>query len=77
MYSTKNGMLTKTTFKMNEGMEFKPMFQNEINAFIDCIESGKKLPSHIDTNIVTAEMLDAIYRSAEEHREITLQFSGK
>lgn len=72
MYSTKNGMLTKTTFKMNEGMEFKPMFQNEINAFIECIESGKKLPSHIDTNIVTAEMLDAIYRSAEEHREITL-----
>lgn len=72
MYSTKNGMLTKTAFKMNEGMEFKPMFQNEINSFVDCIESGKSLASHIDTNIITAKMMDAVYRSAEEHREITL-----
>jgi len=70
LYSTKNGMLTKTTFDMREGMEFAPMFQNEINSFVDCIESGKKLPSHIDTNIITAEMLDAIYRSAAEHKEI-------
>lgn len=71
-YSTKNGMLTKTTFKMLEGMEFAPMFQNEINSFIDCIETGEKLPSHIDTNIITAQMLDAIYRSCEEHKEIVL-----
>jgi acetyl-CoA synthetase len=40
--------------------------------FIECIESGEKLASHIDTNIVTAKMMDAIYRSAEEHREVTL-----
>lgn len=60
MYSTMNGMLTKTTFEMREGMGFKPMFTNEINAFVDCIENGNKLPSHIDTNIITAEMLDAI-----------------
>jgi len=71
-YSTKNGMLTKTTFKMLEGMEFAPMFQNEIDSFIRCIETGEKLPSHIDTNIITAQMLDAIYRSCEEHKEIVL-----
>lgn len=71
-YSTKNGMLTKTTFKMNEGMDFEAMFANEINSFIDCIESGEKLPSHIDTNIITAQMMDAIYRSAETHKEIVL-----
>lgn len=67
-YSTKNGMLTKTTFEM----ESKSMFQSEIDSFIDCIESGEKLPSHIDTNIITAEMMDAIYRSAEQHKEIVL-----
>lgn len=71
-YSTKNGMLTETTFEMNEGMEFRPMFINEINSFIDCIKSGEKLPSHIDTNIITAQMMDAIYRSAEAHKEIEL-----
>jgi predicted dehydrogenase len=67
-YSTKNGMLTKTTYDF----DMPDMFQNEINCFINCIESGEKLPSHIDTNIVTAQMMDAIYRSAEEHREVTL-----
>lgn len=69
-YSTKNGMLTETTFKMKEGMQFEPMFANEINSFINCIETGEKLPSHIDTNIITAQMMDAIYRSAETHKEI-------
>lgn len=68
LYSTKNGMLTKTSFEM----ESASMFQEEINSFIDCIENGEKLASHIDTNIVTAKMMDAIYRSAEEHKEIIL-----
>ncbi len=67
-YSTKNGMLSKTTYQMN----MPGMFQNEIDSFIDCIESGEKLPSHIDTNIITAKMMDAIYRSAKEHREVTI-----
>lgn len=68
LYSTKNRMLTKTTFA-NQQM---PMYQEEINAFVDCIESGEKLQSHIDTNIITAKMMDAIYRSAEEHKEVVL-----
>lgn len=68
LYSTKNGMLTTTTYKFN----MPDMFQNEIDNFIDCIESGEKQPSHIDTNIITAKMMNAIYRSAEEHKEIIL-----
>ena len=68
LYSTKNGMLTTTTFKGQE----KPMFQEEIDAFVNCVESGEKLVSHIDTNIITAQMMDAIYRSAEEHKEVEL-----
>lgn len=47
-----------------------PHFENEINAYIDCIKTGKKLPSHIDTVIITARMMQAIYDSAEQHREI-------
>ncbi len=68
LYSTKNGMLTTTTF----ANQTKPMFQQELDAFIDCVESGEHLISHIDTNIITARMMDAIYRSAEEHKEIVL-----
>ena len=68
MYSAKNGMLTTTQFACKE----KDMFQEEIDCFVDCVESGEKLVSHIDTNIITAQMMDAIYRSAQEHREVEL-----
>ena len=67
-YSTKNGMLSTTTFKY----DMPSMYKAEIAAFLDCIESGEKLKAHIDTNIVTAKMMDAIYRSAKEHKEVTL-----
>lgn len=68
LYSTKNGMLSTTTYKFDAPNHF----QNEIDSFVDCIETGEKLPSHIDTNIITAKMMDAVYRSANEHREVSL-----
>lgn len=66
LYSTNNGMLTttKTSFTTNNH------FENEINAFVDCIQTGKKLPSHIDTNILTSKLMQALYDSAEQHKEI-------
>ena len=67
-YSTKNNMLTKTTFQMQKN----DVFQAEIDGFVNCVKENKKLPSHIDINIITQELLDAIYRSAETHKEIVL-----
>ena len=52
--------------------EMSNMFENEINAFIDCIKAGEKLPSHIDTVAITARMMQAIYDSAEKHEEVKL-----
>ena len=68
VYGTENGALTTTQphFKMRDH------FQNEIDAFINCIRTGEKLPSHIDTVIITAKMMQAIYDSSEAHREIVL-----
>ncbi len=68
LYGTENGMLTKTEYSVKSAQ----MFENEINSFIECIKSGKKLPSHIDTNIITARLMDAIYRSADTHKEVEL-----
>lgn len=68
MWSTKDGMLTKTTFEYNSNNHF----QTEINAFIDCVKTGKKAPSHIDTNIITAKILQGVYDSAEAHKEIEI-----
>ena len=52
--------------------ESKPMFQEEINAFVRCTQTGEKLPSHIDTVIITAKMMQAIYDSSDADREIVL-----
>ena len=60
-------------------VEYKPEFtmrnhfENEINAFVDCVRTGRKLPSHIDTVIITAKMMQAIYDSSDAHREIVLE----
>jgi len=68
VYTFENGALVEYTpdFKMGNH------FQNEIDAFIDCIETREKLPSHIDTVIITAKMMQAIYDSSEQHKEIQL-----
>lgn len=68
MWSTKDGMLTRTTFNYNS----TDMFRNEINAFARCVINGEKAPSHIDTNIITAKILQGVYDSAEAHREVTI-----
>ena len=69
VYTVENGALVDYTPKFN----MRPHFENEINAFVDCIKTGKKLPSHIDTVIITATMMQAIYDSSEAHREIDLR----
>ena len=69
VYTAENGALVDYTPKFKA----TDMFQNEIDAFIDCIKTGKKLPSHIDTVIITARIMQAIYDSAEAHREIVLE----
>ena len=48
------------------------MFQNEIDSFIRSIKTGEELPSHIDKAIVTATMMQAMYDSSEQDREIVL-----
>ena len=50
----------------------EPHFQKEIGRFIECIHTGEKLPSHIDTVAVTAKMMQAMYDSSELGREIVL-----
>ena len=37
------------------------------------VRTGEKLPSHIDTVIITAKMMQAMYDSSASGREIVLQ----
>lgn len=68
IYSTLNGMLTETATKFQS----RGHFQNEIDAFVDCIQTGVKLPSNIDTHIITSKIMQALYDSAQTHRELCL-----
>lgn len=65
VYTAEHGALIeyKPEFKMRDH------FQNEIDAFVDCVKTRKKLPSHIDTVIITAKMMQAIYDSSAAHQE--------
>ena len=66
VYTTQHGAL----------VEYKPEFKstnhfdNELRAFVDCVRSGEKLPSHIDTVAITARIMQAIYDSSDAHKEI-------
>jgi predicted dehydrogenase len=67
VYSSKNGTLLETAPKFKMGN----MFQNEIDSFINCIRTGEKLPSHIDTVILSSKIIQAIYDSSEANSEIS------
>lgn len=68
LWTTSEGKL------VNYKPEFVPNhhFQTEIDSFVRCIQTGEKLPSHIDTVIVTAQMMQAMYDSSELGKEIAL-----
>ena len=70
LYTSKNGALLDSTpsFKTNEH------FVEEINCFVHNIKNPTdKLPSHIDTAIITAKMMQGIYDSAKLHKEVKLK----
>jgi predicted dehydrogenase len=67
IYSAKDGALLETTPKFTS----TDMFQNEIDGFLSCIRSGEKLPSHIDTVILSSKIIQAVYDSSDSRSEIT------
>lgn len=69
MYSAKNGALLETTPKYTS----RDMFQNEIDGFINCVRTGEKSPAHIDTVILSSQIIQAIYDSSEQRAEISFK----
>lgn len=66
IYSAKNGALVESAVKVPP----QDHFQVEINRFVECIRTGEKLPSHIDYVISNSKIIQAIYDSSEQSREI-------
>ncbi len=68
VYTTMNGGLAEIAPKFKS----TPHFQNEIDAFIRCVQTGEKLPSHIDYAIKTSRIMQALYDSSDSDREVVL-----
>ncbi|NLB15321.1 MAG: Gfo/Idh/MocA family oxidoreductase [Clostridiales bacterium] len=69
VYTTKDGKL----YSYRPEYSHHDMFYKEISDFVDCVKTGKRLPSHIDTVIVTAKMMQGIYDSSEQNKEIVFE----
>lgn len=68
LYSTTNGILTTTEFKFNADN----MFYEEIDAFIDCCTQHKKNRANIDKALLTSTVMEAMYQSSAEGKEVRL-----
>ena len=68
VFGAKDGQLTEEQYEAPKTNHFN----NEINAFVDSVRTGKTLPSNIDINIFTSKIMQALYDSAESHKEIAL-----
>ncbi len=68
MWSAENGALleTKPSFKMANA------YQVEVDDFLDCITEGRTNAADIDNAVITSQIMQAIYDSSEQHREIVL-----
>lgn len=66
MYTT----MHQTLVEVKPDYDEENGFQNEIDAFLNCVRTGEKLASHIDTAIITAKLMQGIYDSSESGKEI-------
>jgi len=65
-YSAINGMLSETRYDFNHAN----FYDAEIRDFLECIPTGTKNRASIDHAVLTSELIDMIYESAEKGCEI-------
>jgi len=65
-FTTRDGALIEEKHSYKE----TDMFQNEINAFLECIRSGEKIASHIDNAVITSKIMQGLYDSSDAGKEI-------
>jgi len=69
LYKIESGKLISHTLEYEKW----DYFQKEIDSFINTVKTKKRLPSNIDTAIITTRMMQALYDSSEQGREIVLE----
>lgn len=67
-----NTILNVTPQVDNSGFEFGKTFENEINHFVECCQTGSKTIAPIADGVEVMKMLNAIYESAKIGKEVYL-----
>jgi len=68
LYKIEGGKLKAHSFEY----ESWDMFQKEIDSFVGTVKTKERLASNIDTAIITTRMMQALYDSSEQEKEIAL-----
>ncbi|MBQ4339252.1 MAG: Gfo/Idh/MocA family oxidoreductase [Clostridia bacterium] len=68
-YGVKNGMLTETATSYRKNN----FYEEEVLSFVDCIKNRTHNQAYIDYAVETSRILQAIYDSSEQHREIVIE----
>jgi len=68
LYKIENGELKPHTFDYPKW----DMFQKEIDSFVDTVKTKQRLASNIDKAVITTRMMQALYDSSEQEKEIAL-----
>lgn len=68
LYTTKDGKL----YEEKSSITQSDMFYDEIDSFLKCANDNSKNRANVDNILITADTMDAIYKSAELGREVVL-----
>lgn len=72
LFAETNGYLTNVDIDIKNLKNAKPMFDAEMDDFVNCIAEGKTSHASAKDGIVVMKILDAIYKSAATGHEVTI-----
>ncbi|MBP3592215.1 MAG: Gfo/Idh/MocA family oxidoreductase [Clostridia bacterium] len=73
LYTEMNDYLVDVNLNMPSALSFEGLFENEINYYVDSILSDRDLSSIAEDGCTLMKILDAIYLSASEKKEILIK----
>lgn len=69
-FGTKDGKLFEETPDLSADELQRDMFYQELKAFVECAATGEHIRSYVDNNLITARMMQGLYDSADQGREV-------
>ena len=73
LYTEINNYLTNVTLNMPTALSFDGLFENEINYYVESIIEDRDLSEIAEDGCTLMKILDAVYLSAKEGREVLIE----